>query len=372
MNHWPGITGKVVLLFALLLLFTSIARAKSGQESAATTGTKGAYVEPGSRPGSTGANLDRVPAMNVGDEAENGASESTLGDCSRLPADQQSSDATAEKKKAEDAANRSKLYKSHLANGNDAMHEAQEIRRQIPAATGGQRTALVAKMKADYQTAIAEYEEALKNTTIADENSMQTFGLIRVIRDGLITQEKAVQMLTQDKNMPVLMSNVGLAYSGIEDYQDAIPFLQEATLIKAAPGTYMQLGTDLAAVGKVPDGIATCDKIPSADPAATDMQAACYRNIAVLLTNANKLPDAVAPLEKATQLNPKDALAWKLLGDALSNSITTKQQKGKMVYVIPPGTMEAYQQYLQLEPNGLYAGQVKATLEGFAQLMKAQ
>ena len=102
------------------------------------------------------------------------------------------------------------------------------------------------------------------------------------------------------------------------------------------------------------------------------MQELCYRNIAVLLTNANKLADAVAPLQKATQLNPKDALAWKMLGDALGNSITTKEQQGKTIYVIPPGAVEAYQHYLQLEPNGVYAAQVNAMLEGFEQLKKAQ
>jgi hypothetical protein len=82
------------------------------------------------------------------------------------------------------------------------------------------------------------------------------------------------------------------------------------------------------------------------------------------------LADAVAPLQKATQLNPQDALAWKLLGDALTNTITSKPEGGKTVYFIPPGTIEAYQRCLQLEPDGPYAEQVKAALEGFAQLTK--
>ncbi len=78
-----------------------------------------------------------------------------------------------------------------------------------------------------------------------------------------------------------------------------------------------------------------------------------------------------APLQKATQLNPRNAPAWKLLGDALSSTITTREENGKLVYVIPPGTIDAYQEYLQLEPNGQYAGEVKAVLDGFAQLPKS-
>ena len=77
------------------------------------------------------------------------------------------------------------------------------------------------------------------------------------------------------------------------------------------------------------------------------------------------------PLQKATQINSQDALAWKLLGDALTNTITSKSQGGKMVYVIPRGTIEAYERYLQLEPNGRYAGEVQAALEGLTKLTKA-
>jgi tetratricopeptide (TPR) repeat protein len=282
----------------------------------------------------------------------------------------QGTDTAAENKKGDEAAKRSKLEKTHLSNGNNAMHEAQAIRQQIQTATGDQRSALLAKMNAAYQTAITEYQEALKNTTIADENKITDVGLLRMIRNGLIDEQKAADMLIQDKNLPVILSNLGMAYSGAGDYEHAIPMLQDAALSKPEPGTYMQLGTDLAEVGKFPEASATCDKISAPDPTATDIQAACYRNIAVVMMNQKKPADAAVPLQKATQLNPGNALAWKLLGDALSSGITTREENGRIVYVIPPGTIDAYQKYLQLEPNGHYAGEVKAVLDGFAQLTK--
>jgi len=123
-------------------------------------------------------------------------------------------------------------------------------------------------------------------------------------------------------------------------------------------------------VGKMQEAAAACDKVLTVDPTAKSMQAGCYKNVAIVLTNKGKLVDAIAPLQKATQLNPQDALAWKLLGDGLTNAITSRSEGGKIVYVIPPGTAEAYQRYLQLEPNGAYAGQVRAALEGFAQMRK--
>lgn len=284
---------------------------------------------------------------------------------------QQQTDAAAEKAKAEETANKSRLERAHLLNGNNAMHDAQAIRQQLLAAPEADRSALLAKMNADYQKAVAEYKEALNNTIAADADSIQTFGLIRLLRNGLITHEKAVEMVTQDKNVPTIVSNLGMAYSGAGDFDHAIPALEEALLSKPDPATYMQLGTDYAELGKVPEALATCDKISAANPAATNVQASCYKNIGIVLTNRLKLADASGPLQKATQLNPNDAVAWKLLGDSLSNGITTRQQSGKLVYVIPPGTIEAYQKYLQLDPNGPFAAQVKAVLDGFAQLPKA-
>jgi tetratricopeptide (TPR) repeat protein len=192
-----------------------------------------------------------------------------------------------------------------------------------------------------------------------------------VIRNGLVSRQKAVDMLAHDKDLPVILSNLGLAYGGVGQYQVAINTLEQAAMLKPVVGTYMELGTDLAQVGKMPEATAACDKILTVDPTAKNRQAGCYKNVAIVLTNKGKLFDAIAPLQKATLLNPQDALAWKLLGDSLSSTITSKSQDGKIVYVIPPGTLEAYQRCLQLDPNGPYAEQVKSALEGFAQLTKS-
>ena len=282
----------------------------------------------------------------------------------------QETDIKTASKTREEAVKRSDLMKPHFANGNRAMQDAQAIRQQLQTASTDQRPALLTKMKADYQMAITEYEQALEETKVRDESGLHVIGLIGVIRNGLVSQQKAVEMLVQDKDVPVILSNLGIAYGGLGEHQEAITMLQQAAILKPAAGTYMELGTDFAQVGKMPEAAASCEKILTVDPAAKNTQEGCYKNIAIVLTNNGKLADAIAPLQKATQLNPQDALAWKLLGDALTNTITSKPEGGKMVYVIPAGTVEAYQRYLQLEPNGPYAEQVQAALEGFAKLTK--
>src|SRR5580700_12251244 len=221
---------------------------------------------------------------------------------------------TAKKTEAE-AIKGSNLMKPHFANGNRAMQDAQAIRQQLQAGMNDQKPALLTKMKADYQTAIAEYEQALQETEVKDENGVHVIGLIGVIRNGLVSQQKAVDMLVQDKDLPVILSNLGLAYGGVGQYQVAINTLEQAAMLKPVAGTYMELGTDLAQLGEMPEATAACDKILIVDPAAKNMQSGCYKNVAIVLTNKGDLADAIAPLQKATQLNPQDALAWKLLGD---------------------------------------------------------
>jgi tetratricopeptide (TPR) repeat protein len=285
-------------------------------------------------------------------------------------AGQQTDIKTAAKTK-EDAVKGSELMKPHFANGNQAMQDAKAIRQQLQTATSDQKPTLLAKMKEDYQTAITEYEQAIEEAEVRDENDLQVIGKIGVIRNGLVSQQKAVDMLVQDKDLPVILSNLGVAYDGVGKYQDAINMLEQAALLKPTVGTYMELGTDLAQVGKMPEATAACDKTLTVDPAAKNMQAGCYKNVAIVLTNKGKLLDSIAPLQKVTLLNPQDSLAWKLLGDSLLSTITSKSQDGKIVYAIPPGTVEAYQKYLQLDPNGPYAGQVKSALEGLAEFTKS-
>lgn len=271
----------------------------------------------------------------------------------------------------DDAVKSSELMKPHFEKGNQVMQDAKTIRQELQTATSDQKPTLLARMKEDYQTAITEYQQALDDTEVRDENGLQVIGKIGVIRNGLVSQQKALEMLVQDKDLPVILSNLGLAYGGIGQYELAINTLEQAAMLKPAVGTYMELGTDLAQLGKMQEAIEACDKVLTVDPTAKNKQSGCYKNVAIVLTNKGKLVDSIAPLQKVTLLSPQDALAWKLLGDSLLSTMTSKSQDGKIDYVIPPGTVEAYKRYLQLDPNGPYAGQVESVLEGLAQFTKS-
>lgn len=227
---------------------------------------------------------------------------------------------------------------AHFKAGRAAMDDATAIKQQLPTSPADQRDTLKTKLSADYQTAATEFQAAQQN---APEN---------------------------DPNLSVIYANLGLAYDGAGKYDQAVDDLQKSADLKPAPGTYAQLGTDLAQEGKMSDADAACDKAGTLDPTNKTAGADCYKNIGIVLTNSGKMIDAIGPLQKASQLNPNDALAWYLLGNCLMNEITMKKEGGKEVAVVPPGTAEAYQTYLKIEPNGPHAAEAKSSLQTIDQL----
>jgi Flp pilus assembly protein TadD len=83
------------------------------------------------------------------------------------------------------------------------------------------------------------------------------------------------------------------------------------------------------------------------------------------LYNANRLGDAVEPLQKSSQLDPNNAQTWYLLGASLVYKMTTKRVGDKDEVVLAPGTVEAYQKAIDLDPSGPWGAQAK---EGLVQL----
>jgi hypothetical protein len=71
----------------------------------------------------------------------------------------------------------------------------------------------------------------------------------------------------------------------------------------------------------------------------------------------------VDPLKKATEADPRNAQAWYLLGAALVNTMEFKTEGDKVTPVMQPGTVEAYQKAIELDPGGPYAAQAQQGLE---------
>jgi tetratricopeptide (TPR) repeat protein len=248
-----------------------------------------------------------------------------------------------EAKKREEEENKFKNMKTHFDAGMAAMNDSAPLRTQLKTAPADQQSGIKDKLNTDYQTAITE---------------------LQLAEQGVLPKDT--------KTHAIVWSNLGQAYEFAGRYDEAAAAFTKAAELQPQASYYDHLSINLANAGaaqpaldkaKLTDAGAACDKAAAADP---NTAAHCWKNIGIILSNKNHQPDAVAPLQKATQLDPKDAQAWFLLGGALSAEITPKQEGDKMTYVIPPGTTEAYQKCIDLAPTGPYAEQAKQMLDGLA------
>lgn len=170
----------------------------------------------------------------------------------------------------------------------------------------------------------------------------------------------------KDKNLPTIVGNLALAYElGGKHAEAAETYTKAAALQPANPELLLGAATNLAYAGKLDEASADCEKVAtmSAPDAGT-----CWRNLGVVLYNTNHLQEAVTPLQKATKADPSNADTWYLLGTALMNTMKSKMVNGKLTAIISPGTVDAYQKYLDLAPNGPHADEAKQALQVLQQL----
>lgn len=256
-----------------------------------------------------------------------------------------------EEEKQKQAQNNFKVMKGHVDDGVAKFNEIDTLQTQIRTAPADQKSALQAQVKTDAAAAAQDFQQA--ETMVGEKDT---------------------------KNHAIILANLGQAYSMTGQYDQAVAAYQKAAALNPEAPTYLNMSlaqvnmaaqsTDPAAASKdVSDAGASCDKATALDPTSTTK---CWKNIAIVLTNKGDFKDAVAPLQKVTQVDPKDAQAWYLLGTADVGLIDSKQEGNKMTYVIPPGTAEAFQKCIDLDPNGPYAAQAKQNLDALSQMSGGQ
>jgi tetratricopeptide (TPR) repeat protein len=255
---------------------------------------------------------------------------------------------SAEQQKAQqESQNKFKEMQTHFNAGRAALDDYDATKKQLAATPADQRQALQDKMDTDAKTAVSE----------------------------LAMAEQGVQA-KDTKNHAVVWSNLAQAYDKAGQAQEAVDAYQKAIDLQPSAGIYQNQSTSLAALAvaqtdpkaqadKLAQASSDCDQAAKLDPNPA-AALACWKNIGIILTGKSDFKDAVPPLVKATQLNPKDVQAWFLLGSAYTGLIMPNQQGDKITYDIPPGTTDAYQKVIDLDPNGPYAVQAKQNLDALA------
>lgn len=252
-----------------------------------------------------------------------------------------------EQKKREEQENSFKNMKVHFDAGVAAMNDAEALQKQIREAAADQKAPLRDKRVADCQTAVTEFQQAEQGVGVGPKEA---------------------------GNHATVLGNLAAAFECAARYEEAAGAFQKAGEFKPTAQSYTGLSTNLAyeataqndpkvLEAKLADAGAACDKATAIDPSAA---AGCWKNLGIVLSNTNHLKDAIAPLQKATATNAKDAQAWFLLGGALTSTIDAKKEGDKDIFIIPPGTAEAYQKCIEVAPDGPYAPQAKAALDELA------
>ncbi len=146
------------------------------------------------------------------------------------------------------------------------------------------------------------------------------------------------------------------------DYQKAIELRNASDVAQKEPDNntkiaayYNNLADCYAKSNKVDDAVANYNKAAQLDPA----HAVGYLfNIGAVLTNAGKVDQAIAAFDKVIATDPTKAEAYYWKGVNLIGKATLKGDK----MIAPEGTAEAFQKYLELQPDGKLAQPAKDML----------
>ena len=207
---------------------------------------------------------------------------------------------------------------------------------------------------------------------------------------------KALSDLTQQKpDEPVLWASLGEAQLASADaaaaaakaaktsptdpailqkYSDSATSYQKAIDLNAnakkpspenLAASYLNLGQALAKSGKLTEAAAAYESSAKTLPSSAG---SAYSNEAAIFFNAGKLDEAGAAADKAIQTDPKRPDPYYIKGQSLIPKATLDPKTNK--FVLPPGCLEAYQEYLELAPTGKFAPEVKDLLNNLGQPVK--
>jgi tetratricopeptide (TPR) repeat protein len=149
--------------------------------------------------------------------------------------------------------------------------------------------------------------------------------------------------------------------AAVEDYNKAIdlkkttPDKDANTQAKTLAAYYNNLAEAYAKQNKTDDAVKTYQLAAQTDPSAAGQY---LFNTGAVLTNAGKVDDAIAAFDKVIAADPNKADAYYWKGVNMIGKATLQGDK----MVAPPGTAEAFQKYLELQPTGNYADAAKQML----------
>ncbi len=164
--------------------------------------------------------------------------------------------------------------------------------------------------------------------------------------------------LANPKNQPIVLGRIAESYDKTHQYSQAVATYQKVlTLTPDDAKTYNNLGSVYAEMNKQDDALQAFQKAATLDPTHAGTY---YFNLGAIMYNQGKMDEAGEAFKKAIAADPKNANAYYYEGQALLGKATMSKD-GKIQAL--PGTVEAFQKSLELDPNGPNAAAAKQMIQ---------
>ena len=259
--------------------------------------------------------------------------------------------------------------------------DLRQAAARAAAAGGGtpaaeQERGMSAAQKADYEKKLKEQQEKMaKNKALNDAFNAGVDAQNNKQYDAAVQSfEKASQL---DPTQNVVWGRLADSYTSLagtktgaeqEDaLNKAVAAYQKAIELKPdAPEYHNNYALALAKQKKFPEAQAELTKAAQLDPTSAGKY---YYNLGAVLVNTGQTDQALDAFKKAIAADPNYAEAYLQYGITLMGKATLGSD-GKMVPVA--GTAEAFQKYLELQPNGKDAETAKQMLTSLGAQVETQ
>ena len=249
------------------------------------------------------------------------------------------------KKEQERAAQGQGLTPEQIKQMQEAKEKQQKEVTTVKALNEKLSASNTAMQSGDFETAIASLKEAIQMDASRD---LIWFKLGDAYR---LSAPKQTDPAEKQKRLD----------AAVEAYQKAVQLRQAVTndkdpnAAKNLAAYYNNLAEAYAKAGKIDDAVKTYALAAQTDPTAA---AQYYFNTGAVCTNAGKVDDAIVAFDKVIAADPNRADAYYWKGVNMIGKATLQGDK----MVAPPGTAEAFQKYLELQPTGANADAAKQML----------
>jgi tetratricopeptide (TPR) repeat protein len=251
-------------------------------------------------------------------------------------------------------------------NERSAIQAAAQKAAETGQLTKEMERGLTPEQKAALEKQLKEREGAMKKNKELNDAFNAGFTALQAKQ-----WDEAVAGLTKASEIgadqPAVWTNLAEAYVGLASTKTGAEF--DATSQKAADayakaialrpddaGIHNNYALALVKAKKIAEAQAELTKAAQLDPANAGKY---YYNLGAVLTNINQSDAAGDAFKKAIDIDPKHADSYFQYGVYLVGKASYAAD-GKVTPV--PGTVEAFQKYLELQPNGQFSQQAKDML----------